>query len=229
MKNVLPWQRVPSISFISPAPGPWKSCGPPQNSHKQTLKTQSPPTVADFIGSLIPSKQLQTMIVIACWISCSPDSIAVDLPPEFLTVGQSCRMLDSRSSSPTMMSASWRSFFHRHGHGSERISGEFAVPGLGSNIENPGFFASEKKHQITGPIETKTVQKTFSIVPCPLIIIIGSRWSLHPHTFWFTHFSIRLGLDSSDWMVVPLVNRTGPSPQHKHSCGMLWNDHVHQN
>ena len=120
-------------------------------------------------------------------------------------------------------------FFHRHGHGSERISGEFAVPGLGSNIENPGFFASEKKHQITGPIETKTVQKTFSIVPCPLIIIIGSRWSLHPHTFWFTHFSIRLGLDSSDWMVMPLVNRTGPSPQHKHSCGMLWNDHVHQN
>ena len=148
MKNVLPWQRVPSISFISPAPGPWKSCGPPQNSHKQTLKTQSPPTVADFIGSLIPSKPWSLLLVESLVI---PILLLLICPQNF---SRSVRAAECSTLDPPL--PQWcllhgGRFFHRHGHGSERISGECAVPGLGSNIENPGFFASGKKN-IKNPI-----------------------------------------------------------------------------
>lgn len=156
---------------------------------------------------------LQTMIVIACWISCYPDSIAVDLPPEFLTVGQSCRMLDSRSSSPTMMSASWRSLFPSTWPWFRKNLWGMCCAWTWVKYRKPWLLRIRKKNKNRRSYWNKqTVQKIFSIVPCPLIIIIGSRWSLH-HTFWFTHFSIRLGLDSSDWMVVPQQNRPKPPAQ----------------
>ena len=187
------------------------------NSHAQTNAEDSISSNSCGLHWIIDP--LQTMIVIACWISCYPDSIAVDLPPEFLT-----------ASSPTMMSASWRSFFPSTWPWFQWFRKNLwgmCCAWTWVKYRKPWLLRIRKKknnQKSQVPFETKTLQKTMKMVAS----------SSH---FWFTHFSKRLGLHSSDddaipmcqggchvmLCQVPLVNRTGPSPQpNKHRCGMLW-------
>lgn len=200
--------------FETRRPGPWKSYVEHHIKFPQTNAEDSISSNSCGLHWIIDP--LQTMIVIACWISCYPDSIAVDLPPEFLAILLShndvCFMEVVFPIDMAMFP--------------KESLGNVLCLDLGQ-ISKTLASSHQKKKKLQKSqvlLKQKLYRKQW-------------RWSFHPHTF-DSHISLNAWASTPRMMMpspcakkvamscypqVPLVNRTGPSPQpNKHRCGMLW-------